>query len=300
MNDSSKTIYFENKTTKRQLDIGQIKRHLRTHLNNPADGFLLVITSDKSDLQRLNELKNLHVHFLTWHQVCDFCEQHDGGGDTDTFLLAQFAEHVKSIDEAWSPNMTPEILRGHSEYLSAVAKEDLFKQECWRLLDELKDSVVECISGEVKNFVISDHWGRIGVECTLKRRPLEQWLFFGIYYDTSDHKIPFKIDNEPELAVFFDMAPGNRKLLSQRFASQPSLEAATDQLGKGGFEFNFPKAKWNKWRICYWRQPMSSFADLTPAALGKPLNRAVKCLERDEIRFDRILHLRNSLSTRLE
>lgn len=132
--------------------------------------------------------------------------------------------------------------------------ESKFKNGTWRLLDSLKDQIRVAFEKEITGVSIGDHWGRIGVECTLAKQPLGQWVGFGVYYDPSDHRIPLKKKYQPEFAVFFDMEPGNREKLSKA----PGIKAAIGKLENAGYEFNFPSSPYNRWRICFWREPMAS------------------------------------------
>jgi hypothetical protein len=94
--------------------------------------------------------------------------------------------------------------------------------------------------------VLADHWGRVGVECVLKKLP--QCLFFGVYYDPYDHGIEFKEKDEPEFAIFFDAYSSCR----DDMALLPGMISAIQEVKQRGFELNFPiDACHNRYRICY-------------------------------------------------
>jgi len=86
--------------------------------------------------------------------------------------------------------ISPELIAAHSKYLAAQRGDQHFIPECRRLMDAVKDGVISAFSSEIASGVLADHWGRVGVECVLKKLP--QWLFFGVYYDPYDHGIEFK------------------------------------------------------------------------------------------------------------
>ena len=145
----------------------------------------------------------------------------------------------------------PELIAAHSKYLAAQREDRHFIPECRRLMDAIKDGVISEFSTEIASEVLADHWGRVGVECVLKKLP--QWLFFGVYYDPYDHGIEFKKKDEPEFAVFFDAYPSCRDAM----ARLPDMISTIEEVEQRGFELNFPiDACHNGYRICYWRRSM--------------------------------------------
>jgi hypothetical protein len=130
-----------------------------------------------------------------------------------------------------------QLIEAHSTYLKVLENENRFGTECWRLMDAIKSDVASAFNSEMSSSEEADHWGRVGIECSLIKDPFGQWVFFGIYYDPKDHKITFKVANEPEFAIFFDLEPSQRSML----ASQSGIDTAIHELQDMGFEFNFPK-----------------------------------------------------------
>ena len=108
--------------------------------------------------------------------------------------------------------ISPELIAAHSKYLAAQRGDQHFIPECRRLMDAVKDGVISAVNTEIASGVLADHWGRVGVECVLKKLP--QWLFFGVYYDPYDHGIEFKKKDEPEFAIFFDAYPNCRDTMA--------------------------------------------------------------------------------------
>jgi hypothetical protein len=105
---SEVTIFFENKTYRRPLDIEQIRRHIRVHLNASSDHRLLVITSDNENARELHVLEDPRIHFMTWHQVAASAERLalEATDSKDQFLLSEFQEYLETRGEAWRARMS--------------------------------------------------------------------------------------------------------------------------------------------------------------------------------------------------
>jgi hypothetical protein len=152
------------------------------------------------------------------------------------------------------------LIDAYSRILALRGDEERFYSEAWRLMESLKDEVRQAFPDEIESSQVAMHWGRLGVECTLKVRPLGQWVFFGIYYHSRDHGVKFKEANQPEFAVFFDVDRNNRT----RLAVLGDMTRAIAELSRAQFEFNFPENSCgNAWRVCYWRDPMRRYLDAT-------------------------------------
>jgi len=258
------TVFFENKTWRRPLDIEQIKRHIRVRLNTYSDHHLLVITTDLEHGRGLESLGDPRIHFMTWHHVAASAEKlaREVVDPKDQFLLTQFCDYLDESGEAWRAKMPgSNLLEAHAQYLKILPAEERFLEECRRLVNALRDDVVRVFQNEI---IHAELWkrgdGRIGNLCTLSRAPFEQSLLFGIYCDGRNQGITFKDDYRAEFAVFFDIDPKERDNL----ARVQNLEPAIASLKSQGFEFNFPKDEChNPWRLCYWREPMSQHEGAT-------------------------------------
>ncbi len=258
------TVFFENKTWRRPLDIEQIRRHIRVHLNSYSDHHLLVITTDLEHRLELDTLGDPRIHFMTWHQVAASAEKlaREVVAPKDQFLFSQFCEYLDESGEAWRAKMPgSNLLEAHARYLKILPAEERFLEECRRLVNALRDDVVRVFQNEI---IHAEPWsrddGRIGNLCTLSSAPFEQSLLFGIYCDGRNQGITFKDDYQAEFAVFLDIEPKGRDNL----AKVQNLEFAISSLKNQGFEFNFPRNECgNSYRLCYWREPMSQHEGAT-------------------------------------
>ena len=253
------TIYFENKTWRRQLDIEQIKRHVRVHMNGSTDCRLLVITTDKDHARELDALGDCRIFFMTWHQVVEVAERlsRDAQESKDRLLLSEFCEYLETSGEAWRAEMPDsKLIEANARHLAVQRDRNRFLTECFRLMEAVREDILHSFEAEISSARTMDHWGRVGNECELRSAPFGQWLFIGVYYDPQDHKIDFKTPFQAEFAVFFDSDRKKRESLGRL----SEMEQAISTLRGQGFEFNFPENKCgNAWRVCYWREPMSAY-----------------------------------------
>jgi hypothetical protein len=247
-------LFFENKTWRRPLDIDQLRRRIRSHMGASGELFLLIVSAERSDRDIVMQLNEPRALFTTWHAILDFALTAEAQSPKDTFLLAQFAEFLEKSEEAWRGGMlSPELIAAHTDYLRVAPTDKRFHNDCWRLIDAIKDDALRPFSTEIASSYMADRWGRIGVECIPAVQPLGQWFFFGVYSDPFDHGIKFRTDGEPEFAIFWDIEPTNRTRLKEL----AGIDNALAKLKQQGFEFNFPDYECgNPWRVCFWRCAM--------------------------------------------
>ncbi len=257
------TIYFENKTWRRKLDIEQIRRHIRVHMNDSPDCRLLVITTDKDHAHELAALGDCRICFMTWHQVAEAAERlsHEAQESKDRLLLSEFCEYLEMSGEAWRAEMPDsKLIEANAQYLAVQQDRNRFLRECFRLMDAVREDINHSFEAEISTAQTRDKEGLVCNECDLRSAPFGQWLSFGVYYDPQDHKIDFKTRFQAEFAVFFDFDRKKRESLSRL----PDIERAISTLRGQGFEFNFPENKCgNAFRVCYWREPMSRYDHAT-------------------------------------
>lgn len=273
-------IYFENKTWRRRLDMQQIQGHVKQFIKDQDhNNKLLVVTTCKSDRQELDKLKNPNISFASWHDLVNKLEalisqNKTELSDKDRFLINQFCEYCERSGEAWRAKMiTENLIASYSTHLRLTKDVQTFHKEAWGLMEQIKDSLLPKLSSYITAGTVRQHWGRLGVECTLNRSPLDEWIFFGIYFDTNDHGIQFKRQDQPEYAVFFDFSPSNRSRLMQ----EQGINEALSELSDMGFELNLPENKCkNPWRICYWREPMTMYSKLEIIDLERRFHEMLK------------------------
>jgi hypothetical protein len=270
-------VLFENKTFRRPIDLNQIKNHLKL----PNCDHLLILTTDKNDLGKLNTINDRRIIFYTWEGFLSILDQISSKTDAepDSFLLKQFIEYLERSNEVRRPKMiSKELIEAHSRYLALWNnEEDQFLKQSEILMGSVRETIVHQFKDEIGSSSINNRWGRLGVECVLKKRPLKQWLFFGIYYDYNNHGILFKNAGEAEFAVFFDLIeqPDKYRLELEAVAN---ISGAKEDLKRQGFEFNFPsvtKGLGNKWRVAYWRQSMLKHVGKEPSELADLFKRVL-------------------------
>jgi len=268
------TVFIESKTWRRHLDTDQIGRILRAHVGR--SDYLLILTSERDDSVRIREMRQSNLVGSTWHAVLDFCLTAQLTNVKDQFLIRQFADFLEKSDEAWRARMIPaDLISDHSHFLKLKDRNEHFRKECWRLMYAIKEEVVADFPDEISSYDIKDHWGRLGIECTLRRRPFGQWVFFGVYHDPFDHKIDLLKPREPEFAIFWDIDPPK---VRPRLQAVAGIDEAVTKLRRKGFEFNFPANTGNGWRVCYWRQAMRDLLNKDPLVLVQLFKRQLKVL----------------------
>jgi hypothetical protein len=251
-------VLFENKTWRRPLDLDQIRRHMRSCMRSEERQYLLVISADKQDRNRLAELEDTRLLFTSWHDILEYVLRRNPESPKDLFLFRQFAEYLEASEEAWRARMlSRELISGHSAYLRCLQQEKLFAQESYRFVDALKEAILPKFDADIESGETCSHWGRICVETTLKKAPYEQSILFGIYQEPKDG-VKFKHPNEPEFVIFWMVNPANREGLN----AIPQLAKAIEELKQSEFQFNFPRNEiGNAWHVAYWQRSMSEFVD---------------------------------------
>lgn len=252
----TQVIYLENKTWRRSLDIEQIKKHIATYIEPSQKDVLVAITTDANDKAKLDALGNRRVYHITWDRLVEelqrIARECNRTNPKDAFLLSEFVEYTQKTDEVRIAKMID------MDLIKAVSPAKQFYKEAEALMTRLQADLAPKFSKHIRSHRIHDHWGRLGVECQLTDNPWEKFLFFGVYYDTKDHGIPFTEDERPDFAIFLDMDPKQRE--QKRLDEDGGIkEAAKDLEDKDeGFRCNIPTktTTWNPWRVCHWQESM--------------------------------------------
>lgn len=254
------TVYLENKTFRRKLDERQVQDHLANRCQGDND-FLLVITTDPRDRNRLQRMRQVSkLHFYTWSEMTTILKEVAKGVDSekDIFLLDEFIEYGYKGEEFMELGViTSEDMANYSEYLKLSDKVNCFFNK-WKYILESSRQLLDSIVGEFWDADGSsgflDHYGRYGYDYWFKHSPFGQWLSIGLYYDTYDHKIPFKREHTPELAIFYDVDPKWRETLRRDSELLESFKFFEDN----GFENNLTRpVTANKWRFVFYREPIT-------------------------------------------
>jgi hypothetical protein len=247
------TIYFENKTWRRGLDVEQIRSHVALYCTSPQS-LLLVVTPRPSDGPLARSLSE-KILFKTWHEISEHLLLLSSKEDQTHFLLSQFIEYGHRTGEFANMNLTSHEL---SSYVTVIGSNVHGKLH--GLFTHALELDYPALGVNVTGFEVADAWGRYGGDIGLVNTEFGQWMFCGIYKEVSDHQIPLKKPNTPELVFFLDIDPQRRELLRKL----PGIESALADLGSKGFEDNlFTRLTPNHWRFLAKRTPLTEFPELT-------------------------------------
>jgi hypothetical protein len=163
-------LVFENKTWRRHLDLDQIRRHIGSCMRSGERQYLLVISANKQDRNRLAELGDARLLYTSWHDILETTFHLNPKSPKDLFLCRQFAEYIESSEEAWRARMlSQELISAHSAYLKCLEDENRFGQEPYKLVNALKETILPKFDTEIEDGEIYWRYGRICVETTLKK-----------------------------------------------------------------------------------------------------------------------------------
>jgi hypothetical protein len=70
-----RTIFLENRTHRRKLDIHQLRRHIAEHVNRRPRALLLVISADRDDRKKILTISDPRVRFSTWQDMAASLEE---------------------------------------------------------------------------------------------------------------------------------------------------------------------------------------------------------------------------------
>lgn len=255
-NKDEYTIYLENKTFRSGLDEKQLINHLSEHCRED-NSFLLVTTPRITDQQIINKLGNKKVFFKTWSKIANKLADINRSLPNPSFVISQFIEYGELSGEFTDmENLTKEEI---GFYINTI------KLGVERKISHIFERLRNDFDFEQYGFNnvktgVKKHWGRHGIEIYFDpRNDYGQWCFFGIYFDTTDHGLKFKMTDTPELALFFDCHPSHMKSLQHNREFRSALE----NLCKKGFEDNLSKNLASKWRLVFWRKPLTEIEDFS-------------------------------------
>jgi hypothetical protein len=272
-----RSIFFENKTWRRTLDTQQLKNHLALHCTKP-ESFLLVITPRPSD-RVVAQSVSKKVFFKTWDQIASKLAAINRKLNEPAFIITQFLDYGNQSAEFINMEIEKSELNA---YVTSVAANVNGK------INGLFDTAVSEFPFDqlgIKGVThgINDHWGRHGAEIYFKhKKKYEQWMFFGIYYDSADHGIAFKKAKTPELAFFLDIDPGYREKLTMAIGIKDDIA----KLRKEGFDDNlFGRVTSNQWRILSKRTSLTELNGLTLIAVTKFMTETLRTLTKSPVLY---------------
>lgn len=252
------TVYFENKTRRRDLSIEQLNSHLDWLKD---DDRLLVITPRKSDIDLIRNFGNERIIFFTWSEIATELKKEN------SMISDQFIDYGR--------------LRGEFEELGELHSTDIkiccaylktnYQAKLNNILNHFHHEVDLAKYGFTVKKRPNNQWGRRGTEfingdyMTIDTtiNTFGQFWAIAYYHDTTDHGIPF-LNEQPEICVFFDVNPARKSTLQ----SDESFKQIITALEEKGFESNlFNERSINSWRLFFYRKPISEFNTISVAEL---------------------------------
>ena len=274
-------LFLENKTFRRGLDKEQLENHLNVHCENETE-LLLAITTNKSEQSIIKQIDTPKLFFKTWSEITN--KLTEIAKRNNSFICSQFINYGKNSQEFNNMEINKNDLIAFVNYNRIINEynNSNFENKIPFLFESLKNNIDTSKYGiEISELNIQDDWGRRGIEFLFeKKKDFGQWFFFGIYYDTEDHDIPFKKRNTPELAFFFDIDPDKKNLL----LNNKEIKKVISQLKENGFENNFvEKNTSNDWRFLYKRIPLDEIEMLDYNYANQMLNDCLSILSSNSI-----------------
>ncbi len=198
-------------------------------------------------------------------------------------------------------------LSGEFEYMNEISSTDI---DCYCNYHKTDipgriQSILERVANDVDftqyGLISAEHKpvkkdGRRGWEFLhfKKRNDYEQWFFYGIYYDTKNHGIPFK-KGVHELAFFFDInVEKYPKCREQLFQNCPFIDALGN-LEELGFKENLTKtigdnkSKGNKWRLLFKRVPLTELGNFSYQDVKKRFEEILSQLRNEEAFYQEMM-----------
>jgi hypothetical protein len=263
------TIYIESKTVRRGIDLDQLNRHIKNYLKN--EDLLLVITPRESDRVIINSVSSKSIIFCTWQDISRYIEKKHG----HDIIVKEFIEYGN--------------LKGEFLVMKDIEKADLDIIMCWyknnianrlsHVFYSLSEEIIELFKEfgiDLDSAKFADHWGRQGIEISFKKPKFGLWAFFGLYYDDSDHKIPFIYKDEgiPDICLFIDLNPNESR---KKIDGDEEIKADFRILEKYGFRCNDNgRLTKNRWRLISHQKSLKDFDSLSKETLKNELRNILK------------------------
>jgi hypothetical protein len=271
IDNSQIKVLYENKTNRLGLGVNQLKGHLKLCGENDL---LLVTTPRKSDIDIIKQIEDNRVIFKTWQEISLFLQKNY----RDNMIVQQFVDYGKRSGEF---DELGEIYHDEIKLYCDYLKVDFDKK-----INSIFQTLVYELDFSKFGFsnlssAYKNNWGRKGVEFSFKKPTETTYGQFGsisLYYDTSDHGIPF-LEDCPEIAFFFDVNPEYKSSLR----ADNEFKKLVMALENEGFESNLNNEKTpNAWRLLFFRKPIMGFQILNVQELVKFVDNVLTILLKNE------------------
>ena len=255
------SVFLEIKTHRRSLDLTQLQAHVNNHVARENNALLLVITPRPGDSIEVKRLNDHRLLFISWQDIADFLTKCININSSDSVLIEHFLAYADEEGEFVCTELEKQDIELLINYL-ARKPDKRIRGAFDRLAAEFDFSR---FFNPGKPPYWTDAWGRKGIDIEFEYDV--RWITFGIYYDISDHAIPF-LQGVPELALFVYIKPELRKALSEK----PEFLEALGHLEELCWQENLTKKRTtNEWLLIWWRQPLNQLSELNGKVLSKIL-----------------------------
>jgi len=269
------TIYIESKTYRREIDINQLKRHLRCHVK--SNDVLLVITPRDSDREIIKNMNKSSIVFITWQDISSYLEENNN----DDILVENFIEFG---------NIT-----GEFTVMNDVETKDLdllinwYKSKIYNRFETIFNSLALDIHDIFNGYNIKDetitvvnHYGRQGVEFHFKDSEYNLWFFFGLYYNEYDHLISFVNKDIPDIAFFIDLTHKGKN--KDKIDNDNEIIKDFRNLEKFGFRCNDNgNLTKNRWRLVSYQKSLKDFNVISKDILKSELENILKIFTENSV-----------------
>jgi len=261
------TIYIESKTYRREVDINQLHRHIKSYLKN--NDLLLVITPREKDRNIVKNVNNKSIIFCTWQDIVKYIEENY----IDDIIINEFIEYGNITGEF---TVMKDIETSDLNIIIDWYKNNI-NDRLLRIFNSLAENIVEIFNEfniTIHSTKIVDSYGRQGVEISFKKPKIGLWAFFGLYYNESDHKIPFVNKGIPDICLLIDLNPKESR---DKIDGNKEIINDFRNLEKYGFKCNDNgKLTRNRWRLISYQKSLRDYNSLSRDILENELKHILK------------------------
>jgi hypothetical protein len=228
-----------------------------------------VITPRESDRTIVNEIHNKSIVFITWQDIAGYLEQEL----PENIIVDEFIEYGNSTGEF---TIMKEISESEIEIIANWYKYNI-PVRLWYIYNTLSEDIVGLFKEfniNVESVKTADHWGRQGIEIYFLEPKIGIWAFYGLYYQDTDHKIPFVNKGIPDITLFFDLNDEKEKIDGNK-----DIVLDFKNLEKYGFKCNDNgRLTKNRWRLISYQKSLKDFKGLSREGLKEELRSILRTL----------------------